>query len=252
MAQDNPKSLNDDHIRSWTISSAPSRSKGGTVGCGAWDETSEFTLTIKRKPGGSISNLLHDLVVNDKQPLVVPLISTAGTFVLPVPKTLPSAAPYAQQKVALISGGIGSTPFISMIRGARQSTAPALDLRWVMSARYFEDLLPQILQELTSPAHTQDTGDSLNEESSLSLTVDAFLTRASAISVTAPVQHYGLHDVRVHFERLGINGLQSAIPDIQDRTILLCGPEPFMEAVKGYLQELSIPAGQILTEDFNF
>ncbi|KAF9363179.1 hypothetical protein BGX34_004683 [Mortierella sp. NVP85] len=258
MAPDNPQSLNDDYIRTWTISSAPPRQNKGSgkssssslsheaSGLEEWQETSEFTMTIKRKPGGAISNRLHDLALAHQYPFTVPLVSTGGSFVLP------SLSGTTQEqhltKVALISGGIGSTPFISMIRGAKQLHKGSLDIQWVTSAPYFNDALPDILQEVTTPLESQGQEQ---DEKALNLSVNVFLTRESSTAVTS-AQLSVLRNTNVHFRRLDSQGLLGAIPDLHDRQVLLCGPDTFMEAVKGYLQELRVPGGQILVEDFNF
>ncbi|KAF9940393.1 hypothetical protein BGZ67_007731 [Mortierella alpina] len=244
MDPEDPQSLNDDFIRTWTISSAPVRLPQSKRGSSEWSETSRFTLTIKRKPGGRISNLLHDLNLNSTRPFIVPLISTGGSFTLPDTKA-ESLPPSLPQKVALISGGIGSTPFISMIRGANQAASPAVDIHWVMSAPHLEDTLPQVLQELGTPA-------SPNKQSKMRLSIDAFLTRESPPSSAAAAPSHDMDSVRIHYERLSSMELQKTIPDLASRSILLCGPEPFMDAVRQYLHELDIPQGRILAEDFKF
>ncbi|CAO3567173.1 unnamed protein product [Mortierella alpina] len=245
MDADDPQSLNDDYIRTWTISSAPVRLAQSEGASNEWDETSRFTLTIKRKPGGKISNLLHDLKLNSSRPFIVPLISTGGSFTLAdtKPRSLLSSFP---QKIALISGGIGSTPFISMIRGANQAASPAVDIHWVMSAPHLEDTLPQVLQEFGASV-------SPSKQTKMRLSIDAFLTRERPTGSAVIAPSHRTDSVPVHhFDRLSSEQLQRTIPDLASRFILLCGPEPFMDAVKQYLQELNIPQGQILTEDFNF
>ncbi|KAG0228345.1 hypothetical protein BGW41_003444 [Actinomortierella wolfii] len=127
----NPKSVNDDYIRTWTISSAPkvkkiyemdknnddhnNNSRGSNKSNNnnnnnraiEWESQNEFTVTVKRKPDGAISTLLHRLteyLVEDKigkleQPgeragggtsrryplLEIPFIAADGEFVLPLP-----------------------------------------------------------------------------------------------------------------------------------------------------------------------
>ncbi|KAF8976825.1 hypothetical protein BGZ46_007920 [Entomortierella lignicola] len=254
MAPDDPQSLNDDYIRTWTISSAPllkapltdTASNLPLLLKDNWQETSEFTMTIKRKPGGAISTLLHSLELERQgKPFTISLTTTGGSFVL--------SRETPDSKFAFISGGIGSTPFISMLRGAKQSKHGSLDIKWVNSVPYFEDSLPEILQEFAEVHYTQNSGDAVETKAlqPLNLSVEVFLSRASPTTLS-PAQLDALHNVHFHFERLSYQGLLAAIPDIKDRHILLCGPEPFMEATKGYLQELGIPVGRIQTEDFNF
>jgi ferredoxin-NADP reductase len=277
-ASNNPQSLNDDYIRTWTISSAPRRKinksvsssplssssssslppSQDTTGIEDWQETSEFTMTIKRKLGGALSNLLHDLILDDQHPFTVPLVSTGGIFVLPSLSSVTQEKPLS--KIILISGGIGSTPFISMLRGARQVHKGSLDIRWVASAPYFDNVLPEVLQEITAPLNTlekeeegeNDQGENQDGGRSLTLSVDIFLTREKPTDVSPTLLSGGLHNTTIHWGRLDSQTLLTVIPDIHDRQILLCGPDPFMEAVKGNLQELGVSVGQILVEEFNF
>ncbi|KAI1291646.1 hypothetical protein EDD11_008808 [Mortierella claussenii] len=236
MADDDPQSLNDDFIRTWTISSAPKPGLSSSTtlsGESVSSSNSEFALTIKRKPGGVISNLLHGLDMKRiNRPFVVPVLS-----------------------IVFISGGIGSTPFISMIRGLRHSqvllnSSGPIEIQWIISVPYFEDALPEILQEVTAP---------LANGSLLGLTVKVFLTRGHPEDMSSAELDLPSHrsNVHVRHERLSSKVLLSAIPDLAqkqdyDRQFLLCGPEPFMEAVKGYLHELGVPPALVHTEDFNY
>ncbi|KAF9160848.1 hypothetical protein DFQ26_005122 [Actinomortierella ambigua] len=84
MNNDHPQSLNDDFIRTWTISSAPKAKVAAAAGSGQlennlrqqsnsitsgsssqlaieWEAQSEFTVTVKRKTDGAISTILHRL-----------------------------------------------------------------------------------------------------------------------------------------------------------------------------------------------
>ncbi|KAF9175837.1 hypothetical protein BGX21_003922 [Mortierella sp. AD011] len=253
MAPDDPQSLNDDYIRTWTISSAPLLGVLTAQGEG-WQETSEFTMTIKRKPGGAVSNFLHNLPLESlSRPFTVPLVSTGGNFVLPGPTLNSITQPQSPVKFALISGGIGSTPFISMIRGAKQLRHGSIDIKWVSSVPYFEDSLPEILREIVEVPQVQAPNDTaeLKTDRRLSLSIEVFLSRANPTS-TPSTQLDAFQNVRFHFKRLGTQILLATVPDLQDRHIFLCGPEPFMEATKGYLKELGVPLGRIQTEAFNF
>ncbi|KAF9125091.1 hypothetical protein BGW39_007669 [Mortierella sp. 14UC] len=255
MAPDNPQSLNDDHIRTWTISSAPlglsSLLKDTKYSSpDAWNEASEFALTIKRKPGGAISNLLHGLSLDPNHPFTVPLICTGGSFVLPDPEL--TSTPPKPSKVAMISGGIGSTPFLSMIRGARQVlTESPLDIHWILSATFVEDAIPEVLQELTAPFTAEGiTGDKHRPTVSVTIFLTGHHTPEEATVAEAKV--VSIPRVKAQFGRVDHKKLKAAIPDMEDRHVLLCGPEPFMDAVKGHLEVLRIPSQQILTEEFNF
>lgn len=82
------------HRRSYSVSSAPG--------------SRELTITVKRQPGGKVSNWLHDHVnVGD----VLTLDTAAGEFVLP--DVLP-------QKLLMLSAGSGITPVMAMLRDLQQ------------------------------------------------------------------------------------------------------------------------------------
>ena len=89
-------------MRSYTISSSPS-------------VPYSFSITIKRVPGGKVSNWLHDnLNEGDELPVHGPV----GLF---------NAIDFPAEKVLYLSGGVGITPVMSM---ARCSTTPTPMSTW--------------------------------------------------------------------------------------------------------------------------
>ncbi|KAG0316533.1 hypothetical protein BGZ99_006837 [Dissophora globulifera] len=243
MRDEDPQSLNDDYIRTWTISSAPTSSKSSKD----WQEVSEFTLTIKRKPGGLMSNVLHDFPLK-RYKLMVPLVTTGGSFLLPKHQALTdSVQPDAESKpfkVAFISGGIGSTPFISMIRGARHMHDGPLDIKWVNSATTVDEALPQILREVAAPLKDDDN-------KTLDLSMELFVTREKS-SLTGDALAKELLNTRIHYKRVGTEDLLQVVPDLLDRQIFICGPDPFMDAIKVSLEDLKVSSVNIHFEAFNF
>lgn len=93
-------------------------------------------ITVKRAPGGQVSNWLHDeLRVGD----VVGLGAASGDFVLPAP--LPA-------RLLLLSGGSGVTPVMSMLRelAARDAVADVVFINYARSRAdvIFRDELTQL------------------------------------------------------------------------------------------------------------
>ncbi|KAF9305986.1 hypothetical protein BGZ74_008060 [Mortierella antarctica] len=238
MAPDAPQSLNDDYIRTWTISSAPDRLDKAT---------DKFSLTIKQKAGGRISTLLHEwapvegeegeVEKEEERRLTVPLMSVGGEFVLPT----------EEKRLLFISGGIGATPFIAMLRGlgkqkehgGEEGQALRYNIRWITSATVVKEALPEVLQEVVEAVGPQ-----------LSITV--FLTRTSPDLLSSTVLSKLSPEITVETGRLDAGRLHDAVPDVLSRQVLLCGPDPFMEATRGYLRELHVAPENIHSEEFNF
>lgn len=240
MAPDNPRSLNDDYIRTWTMSSAPNLATmiGDEL---TWKDSSKFTVTIKRKTGGLLSTVLHSISSVSQARLTVPLVCTGGEFVLP-------SGTNKSEKVAFVSGGIGSTPFISMLRGLRQvdrSSAP-LSIHWIISVTQAIEALPSILEEFCG-----SSGQGGASKDGFDLTVSVFLTRETPEDgVPASLQY--LNGCQVLFKRLDSQSLTEVVPDLVERKVLICGPDSFMDAVRILCDKMDVPPENVLTEAFNF
>jgi hypothetical protein len=128
MASHNPQSVNDDHIRTWTVS----KHSGKT-----------FSMTIRLLPGGTATTAFFSIasklaqvrpeLLKDSRPLqlTVNLLGFSGGFVLPQASSM---------KLLWLAGGIGITPFLAMLRSLE-----AGDIRLVLAARDPETLLPLII-----------------------------------------------------------------------------------------------------------
>lgn len=136
------KELNDDGVRSWTISSAPPARRRlnnvknrGRPQDGDWNPTRTFSITLRRVESGAITPKLYELgsrlalalACEPDARLTLPLLGIGGDFVLPraVPRmTVQSTSANASaesgsgfKKLLWIASGIGITPFLSMLRG---------------------------------------------------------------------------------------------------------------------------------------
>ncbi len=69
-----------------------------------------YRISVKREPGGKVSNYLHDLQVGDTLELFAP----AGHFTLQA----------SERPLVLISGGVGITPTLPMLEAALQTERP--------------------------------------------------------------------------------------------------------------------------------
>ncbi|CAA7271302.1 unnamed protein product [Cyclocybe aegerita] len=114
MAPQKPSAVNDDFIRTWTVSSAH-EGEGGTR---------RFALTMREKPGGTVTGALFTiarrlaqlkpeaLVDSSVLGLRVDLVGISGDFVLPTPAASGSRT---SPSLLWVAGGIGITPFLSML-----------------------------------------------------------------------------------------------------------------------------------------
>ena len=83
---------------------------------------STYRISVKREPGGVVSNFLHDSVVTGA---TLELFPPAGDFILQ-----PSNRP-----LVLISGGVGITPTLPMLHAAHEQSRPVTFLHFVRSGR---------------------------------------------------------------------------------------------------------------------
>lgn len=185
--------------RCYSVSSTPSR-------------PCTFSITVKRVPGGLVSNWLHDhLRAGDSLTVSTP----QGDF---------NIVDRPAERILMLSGGSGITPVMSMLRWLHD-TAADVDIHFVHAARSPEDII--FRHELEAMARANDR---------LRLSVTCESTGDGAWSG--------------YRGRLNESMLQQMVPDLMQRTVFTCGPEPYMEAVRDVLGGLGFPADQYHEESF--
>jgi ferredoxin-NADP reductase len=187
--------------RCYTISSSPTR---------------PFTLsiTVKRVPGGVMSNWLHD---NIKAGDVLQASGPAGTF---TPVSHPA------EKLLYLSAGSGVTPLMSMSR-ASIDLGVHRDIVFVHSARTPTDIvfrdelsrMSQVAQGLRVIHVCEDIGSEQEWSGSIG--------------------------------RLTLQLLQQEVPDFMEREVFTCGPPGYMEAIKRLLQSADYPPSRYHQESFD-
>jgi ferredoxin-NADP reductase len=171
-------------------------------------------ITVKRIPGGLVSNWLPDnLKVGDK----VEISGPRGKFCL-LPGKIPT-------RLLFVAGGSGITPLMAMSRWLCDVSAN-VDIRFFYSVRTPQDIIfRRELEHLTSRykmftplvvTSTRGTGDGW-------------------MGLTGHV-HRGM--------------LETIAPDFHERHLYICGPEGFMEAVKGILKESNFDMANFHSESF--
>ncbi len=187
-------------LRSYSISSTPSRPH-------------LLEITVKRVPGGKVSNWLHDHLKVGSQ---ISIDGPTGKF---------TCVDVDQPKVLMISAGSGITPMMSMSRWFFD-TASTRDIVFFHSARTPKDIIFRHELELMS---------------SNNLYFQLF------VSTTRPEAGHpwlGLQG------RLNPAILSAIAPDFLERMIYVCGPHEFMSATKHMMTELKFPMQNYYEESF--
>lgn len=188
--------------RCYTISSPPTRPDA-------------LSITVKRVPGGKVSNWLHD---NMKPGVAIKAMGPSGDF---------SFTHHPSQKYLFLSGGSGITPLMSMSRALYEYGEDA-DIVFVHSARSPRDIIFRrelaMMSHGTSGLRTAFVCEQLGEDRHWA---------APTGYLTLPL-------------------LTSIAPDLQQREIFCCGPEAYMKAVRSMLTDASFDLAHYHEESFSF
>ncbi|VVE05091.1 3-ketosteroid-9-alpha-hydroxylase [Pandoraea terrae] len=188
--------------RCYTISSPPTRPY-------------TLSITVKRTPGGIMSNWLHD---NMKPGVVLHAFGPAGIFT-------PASAPAG--KLLYLSAGSGVTPLMSMTRAAFDLGLNR-DIVFVHSARTPDDII--FRDELTKLSAEADN-----------------------LKVIHVCEGVGTEaDWRGPTGRLSLELLEKHVPDFRGREVFTCGPAGYMNAVKEVLLRGGHDPARYHQESFNF
>ncbi len=172
-----------------------------------------LTLTVKRVPCGPVSTWLHDgFGVGDR-------LHVRGPF------GLFSMLEHPAPKYLFLSAGSGITPVMSMTR-ALQDRPGASDVAFVHSARTPADLI--FRDELESMAATHD-----------------WLSVTLVCEGDAPGETWSGPR-----GRLTRTCLEAAVPDLVEREVFICGPEPYRQAVRDLLASAGVAPGRCHEESY--
>jgi glycine betaine catabolism B len=188
--------------RSYSISSSPSRPH-------------VLELTVKRVPGGRVSNWLCDHVMLGER---LSIKGPAGKF---------SCFDCPSSKMLFIGAGSGITPLMSMNRWITDTSAD-VDVRFLASFKSPADIIFRKELELISARH-------------------ACFRVAVTLTSTWPGRTESWTGFTGRFDKSMIHAL---VPDLDKRHVFLCGPEPFAVEVKTILQELGFDMAKLHSESF--
>ncbi|MBB3772372.1 ferredoxin-NADP reductase [Angulomicrobium tetraedrale] len=182
-----------------------------------------LAITVKRVPHGPVSNFLHDHV---KVGSVLRAVGPMGDFSCLIQGT-PAQTPDRAPKYLFLSGGSGITPLMSMAR-TFHDLGEARDIVFVHAARSPADII--FRAELELMARNQPSF--------------RFAPVCEADSAFEP--WHGLRG------RLNLGLLHHVAPDYAQREIFVCGPSPFMAAVREMLKDAGFDMARHHEESFDF
>jgi ferredoxin-NADP reductase len=188
--------------RCYTLSSTPTR-------------PDLVSITVKRVPGGMVSNWLHD---NLRVDMALGAMGPSGEF---------SCFKAPAKSYLFLSGGSGVTPLMSMTRALHDLGSDA-DIVFVHCARTPADVL--FPEELTLMARNMP-----------------HLRLAMVCEQHTPGSAYA-----GHLGRLDTARLAHIAPDFLQRDIYTCGPAPFMGAIRTLLSAAGFDMQHYREESFSF
>lgn len=189
-----------DTERCYTIASSPLRPDA-------------LTITVKRVPGGPVSNWLHDHL---RPGVALPATGPLGRF---------SSTHHPAGRYLFLSAGSGITPLMSMTRTIHHR-GDAADVVFVHSARTPDDII--FRAELTEIAATNP-----------------------GIRVVAVCEEdCATQRWTGHRGRLTLRMLRSIAPDLAEREVFTCGPPGYMDTVRALLFEAGATAERCHEESF--
>ncbi|HJE22776.1 MAG TPA: hybrid-cluster NAD(P)-dependent oxidoreductase [Methylorubrum populi] len=188
--------------RCYTLSSAPTRPHA-------------LAITVKRVPGGPVSNWLHDTL---KAGDTVRALGPMGEF---------SCFTHPAKKYLLLSGGSGITPMMAMAR-TFHDLGEARDVAFVHSARSPADIV--FRGELETMAR-----------------LDPAFRLHAVCETDAPGEVWAGPK-----GRLSLETLCETVPDFLEREVFVCGPAPYMAVVRAMLAEAGFDMARHHEESFDF
>lgn len=178
-----------------------------------------YRISVKREPGGRVSNYLHDHVVVGS---TLEALAPRGDFVLDEESERP---------VLLLSAGIGVTPMVAMLD---HLVAEMLRLRKARAVLFLHGARDRRRHAFAD--YVRRVVTHVPEVKSL-----------TAYSEAGPEDRPGVdYQLTGYFDA---EVLRRALP-LDDYDVYLCGPPPFMEGVYAALRELGVARSRIHYEAF--
>jgi len=174
-----------------------------------------IVVTIKRIEGGVVSNHLADS------------LNVGDTITASGPDGVFNLVDIKADKFLFLSAGSGITPMYSMSRWLTDTQVGA-DIAFLHCAKSPEDLI--FKSDLERINHN-------NPSFKLSLILESGVEQLES-------------QLPCESGRINADNLQSLVEDFPQRTIFVCGPEPFMNGVKSLLEEIGFDMSMHHQESF--
>ncbi|MGR9073974.1 MAG: FAD-binding oxidoreductase, partial [Gammaproteobacteria bacterium] len=171
-------------------------------------------VTVKRIPGGLVSNWFCDKVkLGDELTVKGP----SGKF---------TCFNFPSNKMLFVGAGSGITPVISMSRWITD-TAADVDVKLLASFKTPSEIIFRKELEMLSVRHS-----------------------GFQVALTVTAGWHGIDSWAGFTGRVSRDMINVFVPDILERHVFMCGPEPFAESVKNILCEIGYDMSRFHSESF--
>lgn len=249
MAPMNPISVNDDRIRTWTVSSA-------SIG-----PTRSFSITLRLKIGGALTTALFTIaqkllemreeLLDDTRPLnlSVKIAGITGSFTLPSPPPPPSTSLPITRNLVWFAGGIGITPFLSLLSSLQQTVQhnEQTNIHLSLSTKDPTALLPLIFEKYEGTS----SDDQPKPNPNVHLTIDVLhSTHDPATDIHIP---NGVV-VRQRAKRLDEKVIEEEWKEDSSRDVdvYVCGPDDYTRMVVDSVKKIGVEEERIRSEGFSY
>lgn len=245
MNEANPQLVNEDYVRTWTISNTPIYESESTE----FAATNQVSITVKSKPGGLMSNVLHanaNRLIDQKLPVEFKGAGAGFTCFTPGAE---NAAPSVPSKMLWIAGGVGITPFMAMWDGilqlANAHPQTSTDIVLLFSGRG-DDI--KVLEHFSGQIGPVPANVKLRIEAFQSVGDDPIVAKTARDNLPLAFSEDAL---QIKERRAQAEDIQS-ISALDTREVYMCGPDALMTWSETALTKLDVEEGRRHRESFIF
>jgi ferredoxin-NADP reductase len=175
--------------------------------------------------------------------MTMKIAGITGEFVLP--KSLSSLTGPIDKQLVWFGGGIGLTPFLSMLSFLRVNMKDEnIAIRFVLSTREPNILLPLIFNTYIGGNEPSDT------KSKILITLDIFYSGSEPVNDLKVPVGITLHQ---HAGRLDADYIKSMKGSLtKGKNLYVCGPAGYTDLVIGELKKIGFRSDEFRTEGFTY